>query len=82
MEDSRAGHSQFLVARSNKGDETIYRRILCLSAKQKPHRTAGRKVDTKFNSGETMNAYIGRLYHQVAFSAGIQQYSSSSRLVN
>ena len=61
------------MARSNKGDETIYRRILCLSAKQKPHRTAGRKVDTKFNSGETMNAYIGRLYHQVAL---VQGYNS------
>jgi len=30
MEDSRAGHPQFLVAKDNKGDEAICGRIQCL----------------------------------------------------
>jgi len=63
VEDSRVGHSQFLVTRNNKGDEVIYRRVRCLSAKQKLHRIAGRKVNAKFNSRETIDVYIGKLYH-------------------
>ena len=32
-------------------------------AKQKSHRTAGRKINAKFNSGKTLDTYISRLYH-------------------
>jgi len=47
MEDSRTGHSQFLVARSDKGGETICGRMWCLSTNKKLHRIAGRKVNAK-----------------------------------
>jgi len=38
---------------------------------KKLHRTTGRKINTKLDSRKAIDAYISRLYHQVAFSTGI-----------
>jgi len=71
MKNSRTGDQELLVARSDQGGEEICGRMRHLPVKQKLHRTAGRKIDAKLNPGKTLDAYIGRLYHQVASSAGI-----------
>jgi len=60
-----------LVTRSDQGGKEICGRIRCLPVKQKLHRTASRKIDAKLNPRKTLDAYISRLYHQVASSAGI-----------
>jgi len=71
VENGRTGDQELLVARSDQGGEEIYGRMQRLLAKQKPHRTASRKIDAKLNPGKILDAYISRLYHQVASSAEI-----------
>jgi len=46
------------------------------------HRATGRKVNAQFNTGETLDAYFGRLYHQVVFGSGVQLNFSSNQQVN
>jgi len=69
VKNGRTGDQELLVARSDQGSEEICGGMRHLPAEQKPHRTAGRKTDAKFNPRKTLGAYIGRLYHQVASSA-------------
>jgi len=72
VKDSRAGHSKLLVARGYKRSEAVCGGMQRLSAKQKSHRAASRKVNAKLNPRETMGAYISRFYHQAASIAGIR----------
>ena len=45
----------------------------------KPHRTASRQINAQLDTRETLDTYIGRLYHQTANSTGIMRAPNRKR---
>jgi len=59
------------VTRSNQGGEEIYGRIQYLPKKQESHKATSQQINAKLNTKEALDAYISRLYYEVALSLGI-----------
>jgi len=79
MKNGRTGDQELLVARNNQGGEEICGRVRCLPTKQESHRATSQQINAKLNTREALDAYIGRLYYEVALSSGIRLNLSSSR---
>ena len=77
MEDSRVGHQELLVARSNKGGGEVCRWMRHVSKVQELKQSTSGKTDVQCDPRRAIELHLGRLYHQAAISPGIQCYPGS-----